>query len=512
MAVLYRKYRPQNFSQVKGQAVITQTLKNAVSTERIAHAYLFTGGRGVGKTSLARILAKAVNCTQRKDGEPCLSCTMCLAIDQNHFMDLVEIDAASNTGIDTIRDLIEHVQFRPSQGKFKVFIIDEVHMLSKGAFNALLKTLEEPPEHALFILATTEIHKVPATIISRAQRFDFQKLSVEEITQNINEILAQESQLLEPEIIALVAERAEGGMRDALSILEKLIHLGSKIDISQARTLLGATDEALSRRLLELILEGSTADIPGFLSDVLASGVDCNSYIQDILHFLRITLVAAVTKTTRPTSASIARAGVPDLLFLIRLFLRAYKDQETAPSPDLAILAAAIEGALKFNTAVAAGTPPKQPSLTVLETAPKTQRAASPDLLEKKQTVTPFVSFVSEVSGAVVDTISLPELVLLWPQVIAAIKILNSPLATLVKNSPVQEIRGSTVVLGVKYLFHKENLESTKNVRIIQDALAQVTGKRLGVCGEVVKTEPLHTETTTVLQDALQVFGGELVE
>src|SRR5512141_2865873 len=215
---LYRKYRPQDWDAVVGQDHVVTTLKNAIAADRVAHAYLFAGSRGTGKTTLARLLAKAVNClnpdpTKRPDNE----CGNCKAVNENRFLDLIEIDAASNTSVDDVRDLRDKINFSPSQGKYKIYIIDEVHMLSTAAFNALLKTLEEPPPHAIFILATTEMHKIPATVLSRCQRHEFRRVPVDDIVEQLKHIAGSESLKIEPEALTLIARQAAGGMRDAIS-------------------------------------------------------------------------------------------------------------------------------------------------------------------------------------------------------------------------------------------------------------------------------------------------------
>src|SRR6185503_13162787 len=239
MAVFYRIYRPKKFSEVIGQDAVVRTIQNAAKDGSFAHAYLFSGSRGVGKTTMARLLAKAANCQNLKDGEVCLACASCLAIAAGNFMDLVEIDAASNTGVDNIRELIEQVRFQPSSGRRKIYIIDEVHMLSRGAFNALLKTLEEPPEHVIFVLATTEIHKVPGTIISRTQRFTFGRVSAEHTMAALADIAKQEKLKVSDDALQIIARHAEGSLRDGLSLLGKVATLGSSISAEDVALLLG---------------------------------------------------------------------------------------------------------------------------------------------------------------------------------------------------------------------------------------------------------------------------------
>ncbi|PIV26132.1 MAG: DNA polymerase III subunit gamma/tau, partial [Anaerolineae bacterium CG03_land_8_20_14_0_80_58_20] len=237
---LYRKYRPQGWAEVVGQQHVVQTLRNAIAADRVGHAFLFAGPRGTGKTTLARLLAKAVNCLDDdKTKRPCNECDHCKAVNDNRFMDLIEIDAASNTSVDDVRDLRDKINFSPTQGKFKIYVFDEAHMLSTAAFNALLKTLEEPPPHAIFVLATTEIHKIPATVLSRCQRHEFRRVPVDEIVGQLKLIVAAENLKADDDALAMIARQAAGGMRDAISLLDQLSSTGDTITIELAQTVLG---------------------------------------------------------------------------------------------------------------------------------------------------------------------------------------------------------------------------------------------------------------------------------
>ena len=241
---LYRKFRPQEFEDVKGQEHIVTTLKNQIKADRIGHAYLFCGTRGTGKTTIAKILARAVNCEHPIDGSPCNTCKTCRAINEGTSMNVIEIDAASNNGVDNIREIREEVAYRPTTGKYKVYIIDEVHMLSTGAFNALLKTLEEPPSYVIFILATTEAHKIPITILSRCQRYDFRRITAETIAARLQELMDKEGNDVEEKAIRYIAKAADGSMRDALSLLDQCIafYLGEKLTYEKVLENLGAVD------------------------------------------------------------------------------------------------------------------------------------------------------------------------------------------------------------------------------------------------------------------------------
>ncbi len=252
---LYRKWRPRTFDSVIGQEAITDTLKNAIKRGKVSHAFLFAGPRGTGKTSCAKIFAKALNCTNLQDGEPCNKCANCIAADKGSMPDIMEIDAASNNGVDEIREIRDKVKYAPTEGKYKVYIIDEVHMLSMGAFNALLKTLEEPPEHVVFILATTELQKVPATIISRTQRYNFKRISKSDLEKRMKYILEQENIKYEDKALAVIAQVADGGMRDALSILDQLLSYEKEsVNYNDALQITGfAARENIEQILLALL-------------------------------------------------------------------------------------------------------------------------------------------------------------------------------------------------------------------------------------------------------------------
>lgn len=285
---LYRRYRSQTFDELIGQEHIVQTLRNALAEGRIAHAYLFTGPRGVGKTTVARLLAKAVNCTAPLEQRPCGECESCRAIAEGRAVDVIEMDAASHTSVEDAREIIERVNFRPTSATYKVYVIDECHMLSTAAFNALLKTLEEPPGHALFILATTEVHKVPATILSRCQRFTFNRHSVSATAAHLREIASQEGFALEAGVPEIIARAATGSMRDALSVLDQLMAYGGEtIALVQVRELLGATE---SQEVAALVAALLAADLSGALrvvSDVAARGADLRQFTRDLVERLR---------------------------------------------------------------------------------------------------------------------------------------------------------------------------------------------------------------------------------
>ena len=286
---LYRKFRPQEFEDVKGQDHIVTTLKNQIKADRIGHAYLFCGTRGTGKTTVAKIFAKAVNCENPVDGSPCGECAICKAIAEGSSMNVIEIDAASNNGVDNIRQIREEVTYRPTEGKYKVYIIDEVHMLSAGAFNALLKTLEEPPSYVIFILATTEAHKIPITILSRCQRYDFHRISIDTIAGRLMDLMQEEKVDVEERAIRYVAKAGDGSMRDALSLLDQCIafHLGETLTYENVLEVLGAVDTEIFSRLLRQIINKDITGAIGTLDALVDEGREMGQMVNDFTWYLR---------------------------------------------------------------------------------------------------------------------------------------------------------------------------------------------------------------------------------
>lgn len=294
---LYRKYRPVNFDQVVSQEHVVKTLTNQIQNDRVSHAYLFCGTRGTGKTSIAKIFARAVNCMDLKDGNPCNECKICKTILNDAGMNVIEIDAASNNGVDNIREIRTEVKYAPTTGKYKVYIIDEVHMLSKGAFNALLKTLEEPPEHVIFILATTDPQKIPATIHSRCQRFDFKRINKDKIAAALGKYMEIENIEIEEKALRYISKLADGAMRDALSILEQTIsfHYGEKITYEKLLDVLGAVDNKVFFDFVELIVKKDAKGLLEFVEKISNQGRDFRIFIEDLIEHLRNILVVMST-------------------------------------------------------------------------------------------------------------------------------------------------------------------------------------------------------------------------
>lgn len=355
--VLYRKYRPKTFKEVVNQEHIIKTLTNALTMNKVAHAYLFTGVRGTGKTTIARLLAKAVNCLEQKSFEPCNKCQACQEINQGKSLDLIEIDAASNRGIDEIRELRDGIKFSPSNLKYKVFIIDEVHQLTREAFNALLKTLEEPPAHAIFVLATTEVHKVPQTIISRCQRFDFHKLTLEKIAERLNWIAQQEKVSIEKSALELIGLNADGSIRDGESLLGQIMAMeDKKITLEEVQTILGVTDIKAVQDLIQYLTEKKNAQAISHINQVASQGYDLVQFSKSLVGYLRKMLILkvdpdlaklAAAELTKEQKDVIINQGErfsqADLIKTIHLFIQAENQIKSADFPQLPLELAVVE-------------------------------------------------------------------------------------------------------------------------------------------------------------------------
>ncbi|MFA5966956.1 MAG: DNA polymerase III subunit gamma/tau [Patescibacteria group bacterium] len=344
---LYRRWRPQVFADLVGQNHVKQTIINAIKQGHVSHAYLFAGPRGTGKTSLARLVAKALNCLDLKEGEPCGKCANCLALAGGRMIDLIEIDAASHTSVDDVRNLIERVNFTPSVGKYKVYIIDEVHMLSKSAFNALLKTLEEPPAHAIFILATTEVHKLPPTVISRCQYFDFHFLSHAEVTEQLRKIAKQEKVDIDDEALRIIVDNAEGSLRDAISIMDQATSFADgKVDPTTLKDLLGIVDTRLVGELTQALLDKNVVAGINLINETYFKGYDLNQLSKLWLEFLRELLMiklgnSQLVQKSEDEKMAMAKQAegftVSSLVNLLQRLVEAINQYKVASLPQLAL-------------------------------------------------------------------------------------------------------------------------------------------------------------------------------
>jgi len=536
---LYRKWRSQRFDQVLGQEHVTQTLLHALEGERVAHAYLFTGPRGTGKTSTARILAKAVNCLRNGHGEPCNECEICRAINEGRALDLIEIDAASNRGIDEIRDLREKVAFSPTQARYKVYIVDEVHMLTNEAFNALLKTLEEPPPHVIFVLATTEPHRLPATILSRCQRFDFHRASLSQIQNKLSTICQEEGIRIEPAALDLIARSATGSFRDAESLLDQLAAYGdSQITLAYVRAILGAASTQAVGELVGYVSGRQIAEGLKLMDRVAGDGSDLRQFTRDLVDYLRgLLLIKAGTPQLLPVTAETleemqAQAkslSLGELVRLAKLFSQVSTALRTSPQPQLTLELAFLEatsdlspnpsptrggeGAIAPRPAPPAGeVRPTRPLPDVGVTAqpgpgyttnpsvarPLPARPVAPPSAATAASVAASAAAVLPDQGAAGE--SLQRVVAAWPQVLAGVRDASRSVEAFLKACEPKAVLDDAVVLGFYYSFHKESVENLKNKAIVEDVLSRVLGQRLRIrcaLAPKAKTSSTAAKTTT---------------
>jgi DNA polymerase III subunit gamma/tau len=539
---LYRKWRPQTFDQVVGQEHITGTLRNAIAAGRISHAYLFTGPRGTGKTTTARLLAKAVNCLDPDPAQrPCDKCTTCVAITEGRLLDLVELDAASNRGIDEIRDLRDKIHFSPGEGKYKVYIIDEVHMLTEPAFNALLKTLEEPPPHAIFVLATTDPQKVPATIVSRCQRFDFRRLTLAEITQRLQEIVADEGLTAEPDALTLIARQATGAMRDAESLLDQLAASGGTITLALAQSTLGAGPIEIISAVAEGLADADTARGLDAINRALDRGADARQLARQITEHLRQLMLlkvsgdkqADVPAEQRPVMESqAARLQVPQLVRAVKLFNQAASDLRSSWQPQLPLELAYIEAVMgekqSANPATGNSAPPRAersvppvaPPAPTIPAAPQATASAPPRVAHARTTlpaapVAPIkLTDTHSTPGhethlAPGVTLSLEVMQQQWDHILAVLKTHGGmPIKALLSSCKLVNVEGSTLVLSWPSEILRGKYEDAKTKRLVEDVISEAIGSR--VMTRCVVGAKAKADDDPLVQEVIKL-GGRVV-
>ncbi len=459
--VLYRKYRAQNFDELVGQNHITKILKNAIKSNQLSHAYLFVGSRGTGKTSTARILAKAVNCmSPLKDGNPCNKCDICKSISDGNFLDLIEIDAASNRGIDQIRDLKERIEFSPSQGRFKVYIIDEVHMLTNEAFNALLKTLEEPPEHIIFILATTDSHKLPPTILSRCQRYDFRLGNDEEIRQTLESVAKSEGLKVEKGALNILVKNARGSFRDALSLLDVVFNgqpkEGSKKEITEeeVRQILGIPEIYIVENLITALIKSDGKGALDTIKELESTGINLSQFVSYTLEILREILVAKLSGTkgeyefTRDIDQKV-------LISLITAFINVERDLKST-SNQILILQMLIPLFCKEES--------KQ-----VEEEKKVEKKKEGTIVEKKSE---SVDVVCSDAGL----LNVADIQSNWKDIVQKIKMQNTALSAFLDASRATEVKGDVLSIEVPFKFYKDQIEDYSSKQIVCNSINEVVG------------------------------------
>ena len=553
---LYRKWRPQSWDEVAGQEHITQTLRNAVMLDRVAHAYLFSGPRGTGKTTCARLVAKAVNCLDPDlKNRPCNECDHCKAITAGRFMDLIEIDAASNTSVDDVRDLRDKINFSPSQGRFKVYIIDEVHMLSTAAFNALLKTLEEPPAHAIFVLATTEIHKIPATVLSRCQRHEFRRIPVEIIVNYLKEKSLEEGLQIEEPVFMEIARQATGSLRDAISLLDQLTSTNEEISLEMAQAILGT---ATSLRVIEIVDALVAKDAAAGLEQIdqaLDTGTDPRQLAQQVVSYLRNVLLyqmGHLDQTDLPEDIKpkihthAGQLPLPDLLKAINAFNQAIIDEHANWHPglglELAFTEYLVEPVVVEKTVTAKETksqtqapvrakqthpePKPEPVKThkqEIEDPALKQESQQKKTKEKPSKPEPDKVAQKEPEAAPVEPaadgeISVSDIHKQWRKVKAMVGKHNPRTEGLLNTSKVAGLKDNVLILGFSSETLKDMMDKSGNLTLTSDILEEVFGKPIAVkC--IVSThqsgalpEDIEIDNDGMVGTATRDLGGKITE
>jgi DNA polymerase-3 subunit gamma/tau len=505
---LYNKWRPQKWDEIVGQQHVVQTLRNAVVGNRVVHAYLFAGPRGTGKTTAARLLAKAVNCLNEDlTNRPCNECAHCVAVNENRFLDLIEIDAASNTSVEDVRDLRDKINFTPNLGTYKVYIIDEVHMLSTAAFNALLKTLEEPPAHAIFILATTEMHKIPATVLSRCQRHEFRRLPVDGIVGQLQTIVNKEKLTAEPEALTLIARQSAGGMRDAISLLDQMASTGKEITLGLTQTVLGTATSQTVIHLVGAVLDRKPAAGMDAIHTTLDAGTDPRLLARQVVDYLRALLLVQMgnpaqvdlAADTRAQAEIHARAFSPAaVLRMIKAFNQAATDLRGGWQPSLPLELALAE--VMDVPATVVQNESKPPTKGLAE--PKAEKPASKTAKDSDKPV--------EETG----NINLAQLTKAWRQIRAMIKPQSLSLDGLLNSCRLLEIKNSVLIIGFESDFLRSKMDTAEQIDITRKAIAKVCGSELSIKCVVTNAKqspPPDVKADGMVAAALKA-GGEIVD
>ena len=547
---LYRKWRPQLWDEVVGQEAVVQTLRHALGSDHIAHAYLFSGPRGCGKTTSARLVAKALNCLaadpkQRPDN----TCEHCLAVNEGRFLDLLEIDGASNNGVDNIRELREKINFAPSLGRYKIYIIDEVHMLSAGAFNALLKTLEEPPPHAVFILATTESYKIPATVSSRCQRFEFRRIPVVEIVTRLKLLCTQEQLDVEEAALEVVARQATGSLRDAISLLDQLVGASARVTLVQAQELLGTSASQAVAGVVEAVAAGDLAGGLQVINTAIDGGADPRQLARQVVDYLRNLMLvrmgnAALVEAGAETRASMARQAerldVPALLRTIRAFNTAANDARggwqpqlplelamvecvttpvaapaAAPAPVPAAAPAARPASRAAPTASApSAAAPTRPART--EPAATPQRSAAASAPARETAAETHTAPMSSEAPAGENVRSAAELKGDWGRLLKLMREQDKVTAAMLNSCSVLGLEGQTLRLATNEFVHTKIVGDAAMREKIEGLLAEVLGFTCTVKFEVSGQKIRSARADDIPQDGLVAtaldLGGEIVD
>ncbi|MBN2119326.1 MAG: DNA polymerase III subunit gamma/tau [Anaerolineales bacterium] len=535
---LYRKYRPKEWDEVLGQDHIVQTLRNAIAADRVAHAYLFAGSRGTGKTTLARLLAKAVNCLNPEPAKrPDNECEHCKAVNDNRFMDLIEIDAASNTSVDDVRDLRDKINFSPSQGKYKIYIIDEVHMLSTAAFNALLKTLEEPPPHAIFVLATTEIHKIPATVLSRCQRHEFRRLPVDEIVRELKLIAKAEKIQADDDALIQIARQSAGGMRDAISLLDQLSSMGGKITLALAQTVLGTATSQTVLAVISSVMDHDPAHGLETIHKALDAGADPRSLARQIVEYLRglmliqmgnaqqVEATADVKKQMQSHARSFSTSAV---LRMMKAFNNAATDARGSwqPSLSLELALAEVLDASPESTAPPAASHPSpaapskpQPVADTRQSAPVSQtesprKPAQSEGVQEEEAGAPGKEEAQAPRPVDKPAISAADVIKAWKRLTASLPKSQANLSALLNSVKMIDVQGKTLILGLASDVLVSKINQPDQIELIQRLIEDEFGVDMNVRCVVTTAKgkiPPNIPQDGMVAAAIQ-HGGQIVD
>ena len=529
---LYRKWRPHRWVDVIGQEHVIQTLRNAVAAGRVAHACLFAGPRGTGKTTTARLLAKALNCLDEDlAARPCDRCEHCKAVNEGRFLDLIEIDAASNTSVEDVRDLRDKIGFMPNQGRVKVYIIDEVHMLSTAAFNALLKTLEEPPKHAMFILATTEMHKIPATVLSRCQRHEFRRIPVVEIVRYLKRIVKSEKIQIDEGALDLVARQSAGGMRDAISLLDQLASTGSQVTLELAHSVLGTATSASVLELVDALLEHDSAKGLDVLSLALENGADPRQLARQIVEYLRSLLMMKsrnselldLTQEMRAVMGKHAQAlQTPELLRLVKVFNQAAVESRVSWMPGLPLEMAILEALEPAATELAAPSARGQVAAAQpasARPAPRLSRPPSPSpaVRETSEQAAPTPQeTATDMPGESNELGASQQLEQNWKRIIDLTRQQSPTTYGLLNSAKARQLKDGVLILGFEGDVLRHKMDTAVNVDVLRSVLRQVFGEDIQVRVVTITgkrtTPPPGVDSDGMVASALRDLGGEIVD
>ncbi len=522
MTTLYRKYRPQTFADVHDQEHIIKTLTNEISTGKIAHAYLFTGPRGVGKTTTARLLAKALNCKKRKAGEfePCDECASCTEITHGNNIDVIEIDAASHTGVDNVREnIIDNAQFKPTLSPFKIFIIDEVHMLSTSAFNALLKTIEEPPAHVIFILATTELQKLPATIISRCQRFAFKKITHESMLEKLEQICKDEKIKVQKSVLEKIITKSEGGMRDAESLLGQVFSLNLKeITDEDVAAILPTADFGAVLDFLTAILDTKVSNAIEQINTLANSGANLEQLTLSLIDILRAILIAQtgydlknIINTDKASLEKIkelsTKIPTAKIVAMIESTLQRKRELKQTPVPQLPLELLAVQF----------GTQNFEPVQEIKQNAIPSPIRAETKIASKPESK-PLAATITENIKTVINDLThhstptkttLEEVKSKWNELVSSVAKATPSLTFILKSTELRSLDSTGLRLIFSYKIHQEKIEEMKNRRLIEDELEKTFGERIKIQCTVESTET--TTPSAELNELAAEFGGEVI-